>query len=101
MPSPASSPSQGVKTSSSKSRHRVVMICAGVVGGSLFILMSVIGIFLVRSSKVVTVKPWVTGLSGQLQKAFVSGQIRENSQAPAQININSYACLYSENLWHV
>ncbi|XP_021816267.1 probable inactive receptor-like protein kinase At3g56050 [Prunus avium] len=73
MPSPASSPSQGVKTSSSKSRHRVVMICAGVVGGSLFILMSVIGIFLVRSSKVVTVKPWVTGLSGQLQKAFVSG----------------------------
>ncbi|XP_050370870.1 inactive receptor-like serine/threonine-protein kinase At2g40270 [Argentina anserina] len=71
-PSPASVPVQGVKNSS-KSKRRVVLICATVVGGSLFILLSVIGIMLVRSSKVVTVRPWTTGLSGQLQKAFVTG----------------------------
>ncbi|KAM1341507.1 hypothetical protein ACFX2F_005949 [Malus domestica] len=72
IPSPSLSPSQ-VAQSSSNSRHRVVMICAGVVGGSLLIFLSVVGIIVARSTKVVTVKPWVTGLSGQLQKAFVTG----------------------------
>ncbi|KAL6203459.1 hypothetical protein ACLB2K_027159 [Fragaria x ananassa] len=71
-PSPASVPAQGVKNSS-KSKSRVVLICAVVVGGSIFILLSVIGIMLFRTSKVVTVRPWATGLSGQLQKAFVTG----------------------------
>ncbi|KAK8697982.1 hypothetical protein V6N13_114114 [Hibiscus sabdariffa] len=33
----------------------------------------VLGIILFRSSKVVSFKPWATGLSGQLQKAFVTG----------------------------
>ncbi|PRQ34593.1 putative protein kinase RLK-Pelle-LRR-VI-2 family [Rosa chinensis] len=71
-PSPASIPGQGLKHSS-KSKRRIVLICAAVFGGSLLILLSVIGIMLVRSSKVVTVRPWTTGLSGQLQKAFVTG----------------------------
>lgn len=71
-PSPASTPGQLIKNSS-KSKNRIVLICAAVVGGALFILLSVFGIILVRSSKVVTVRPWATGLSGQLQKAFVTG----------------------------
>ncbi|XP_068337524.1 probable inactive receptor-like protein kinase At3g56050 [Pyrus communis] len=72
IPSSSLSPSQ-VAQSSSNSRHRVVMICAGIVGGSLLIFLSVVGIIVARSTKVVTVKPWATGLSGQLQKAFVTG----------------------------
>ncbi|KAK1286658.1 putative LRR receptor-like serine/threonine-protein kinase MRH1 [Acorus calamus] len=37
--------------------------------------LSVLGIccFYCRKNKVVTVRPWATGLSGQLQKAFVTG----------------------------
>ncbi|XP_050139300.1 probable inactive receptor-like protein kinase At3g56050 [Malus sylvestris] len=70
--SPSLSPSQ-VAQSNSNSRHRVVIICAGVVGGCLLIFLAVVGIIVARSSKVVTVKPWATGLSGQLQKAFVTG----------------------------
>ncbi|XP_018502532.2 probable inactive receptor-like protein kinase At3g56050 [Pyrus x bretschneideri] len=72
IPSPSSSPSQVVQ-SNSNSRHRVVIICAGIVTGCLLIFLSVVGIIVARSSKVVTVKPWATGLSGQLQKAFVTG----------------------------
>ncbi|KAB5541147.1 hypothetical protein DKX38_014121 [Salix brachista] len=56
----------------SKSKHHTVLI-AGVIAGSMFALISGIGIFFFRSSKVVTVRPWATGLSGQLQKAFVTG----------------------------
>uniref|UniRef100_A0A6N2L4Z4 Protein kinase domain-containing protein n=1 Tax=Salix viminalis TaxID=40686 RepID=A0A6N2L4Z4_SALVM len=56
----------------SKSKHHTVLI-AGVIACSMFALISAIGIFFFRSSKVVTVRPWATGLSGQLQKAFVTG----------------------------
>ncbi|CAN6355565.1 unnamed protein product [Urochloa humidicola] len=43
-------------------------------GASLLAAVSV-ALFLLcyRSNKVVTVRPWATGLSGQLQKAFVTG----------------------------
>ncbi|KAF9675700.1 hypothetical protein SADUNF_Sadunf09G0059700 [Salix dunnii] len=56
----------------SKSKHHTVLI-AGVIAGSMFALISAICIFFFRSSKVVTVRPWATGLSGQLQNAFVTG----------------------------
>lgn len=71
-PSPASSPSQTVEKSA-KSKHHTFMILSGVIGGSAFIFLSVVGIGFCRRSKVVTVKPWATGLSGQLRKAFVTG----------------------------
>ena len=45
----------------------------GIIAGSLFFLIITVSILVFRSSKVVTVKPWATGLSGQLQKAFVTG----------------------------
>ncbi|XP_011003691.1 PREDICTED: probable inactive receptor-like protein kinase At3g56050 [Populus euphratica] len=56
----------------SKSKHHTALI-AGVIAGSMFALISASGIFFFRSSKVVTVRPWATGLSGQLQNAFVTG----------------------------
>lgn len=39
----------------------------------MVVLLSVFSIFFLRHSKMVPVKPWATGLSGQLQKAFVTG----------------------------
>lgn len=56
-----------------QSKNHAVLI-AGVIAGSMFALISAVGFFLFRRSKVVTVKPWATGLSGQLQKAFVTGK---------------------------
>ncbi|MCL7035780.1 hypothetical protein MKW94_018572 [Papaver nudicaule] len=44
-----------------------------VAVGASFLSVAAIVFFLCRSKKVVSVKPWVTGLSGQLQKAFVTG----------------------------
>ncbi|XWS53367.1 hypothetical protein CRYUN_Cryun11dG0151400 [Craigia yunnanensis] len=70
--SPASIPSL-ISDENAHSKHHMVLILVGSIGGSLFVLISILGIILFRSSKVVTVKPWATGLSGQLQKAFVTG----------------------------
>lgn len=70
--SPALSPSQMLNESSNK-KHLIVLIVSVVVGSSLLIIISVMAISLCRSYNVVTVKPWATGLSGQLQKAFVTG----------------------------
>ncbi|XAR60762.1 Non-specific serine/threonine protein kinase [Bertholletia excelsa] len=71
-PSPTPTRSQGVQKSS-KSKSHTILIWSGVAGGSLLILLSALGIFFCRKSKVVTVRPWATGLSGQLQKAFITG----------------------------
>lgn len=71
-PSSASTPSPLVNKNY-KTKNHVVLILVGIIGGCLFILLSVIGIVFCRSNKVVSVRPWATGLSGQLQKAFVTG----------------------------
>ncbi|CAL5344923.1 unnamed protein product [Camellia sinensis] len=71
-PSPASTSSQNVPQSFN-SKHHTISLWSGVTVGSLFIFISALGIFYFRSNKVITVKPWATGLSGQLQKAFVTG----------------------------
>ncbi|XP_072975823.1 inactive receptor-like serine/threonine-protein kinase At2g40270 [Typha angustifolia] len=47
-----------------------VSIAAGV---SFFLAISAVLFICCRANKVVTVRPWATGLSGQLQKAFVTG----------------------------
>ncbi|QCE01358.1 probable inactive receptor-like protein kinase At3g56050 isoform X2 [Vigna unguiculata] len=49
-----------------------VHILVGVIGGTVFLLFSTIGLYVCKT-KVVNVRPWVTGLSGQLEKAFVTG----------------------------
>ncbi|XP_021278004.1 probable inactive receptor-like protein kinase At3g56050 [Herrania umbratica] len=69
---PSSTPSQ-MADENSDIKHHMVLVLVASIGGSVFVLISVLGIVLFRSSKVVTVKPWATGLSGQLQKAFVTG----------------------------
>ncbi|XP_047096581.1 probable inactive receptor-like protein kinase At3g56050 [Lolium rigidum] len=52
---------------------RRMYVIAGA-GASVLAVMSVALLVLCyRSSKVVTVRPWATGLSGQLQRAFVTG----------------------------
>ncbi|TKY56893.1 LRR receptor serine/threonine-protein kinase MRH1 [Spatholobus suberectus] len=73
-PPPLSAPGSGAlsKTKSTSSELHRVPILAGVIGGVVFLLISSIGIYLCKT-KVANVRPWSTGLSGQLQKAFVTG----------------------------
>ncbi|KAL1559276.1 non-specific serine/threonine protein kinase [Salvia divinorum] len=70
QPTPASSPSTPAP-SSSRHHHRILIVSAAA-GGPLLLLL-IIGIYFWRSGKVSTVKPWATGLSGQLQRAFITG----------------------------
>ncbi|KAJ1387052.1 Serine-threonine/tyrosine-protein kinase, catalytic domain [Sesbania bispinosa] len=72
IPSPALSSNQGNPNSSNSKKHSVI-IWSTVGGFSFLVLVSAIVFVCFRSSKVTTVKPWATGLSGQLRKAFVTG----------------------------
>ncbi|KAL2317103.1 hypothetical protein Fmac_030979 [Flemingia macrophylla] len=73
-PPPHSTPVPGAvsETKSTSSKINKLHILAGVIGGVVFLLISSIGIYLCKI-KVANVRPWATGLSGQLQKAFVTG----------------------------
>ncbi|KAJ4786114.1 Protein kinase family protein [Rhynchospora pubera] len=72
-------PSGSVKPPSaeatSKGIHvKSLPVYASVIGGVSFLLATVLVLFIcIRTKKVVAVRPWATGLSGQLQKAFVKG----------------------------
>ncbi|CBI25442.3 unnamed protein product, partial [Vitis vinifera] len=66
----SSSPSE---SSSGKSNLKHTLLLVGVIGGSVLVFICIICIYLFRTNKVATVKPWATGLSGQLQKVFVTG----------------------------
>ncbi|PQP97732.1 uncharacterized protein Pyn_10728 [Prunus yedoensis var. nudiflora] len=77
---PASSPSLSApvptsvassKSESFTSKHKVALLTGGPVL-AVSLAISVIVMYLHKSNKVATVKPWATGLSGQLQKAFVT-----------------------------
>lgn len=82
-PQPAVVPSNSgpaVAGAAAGARHsglnRPVYVIAAA-GGSLLAAVSVaLFVLCYRSSKVVTVRPWATGLSGQLQKAFVTGDVQ-------------------------
>jgi hypothetical protein len=67
----APAPSNSSVPSSRSKKHQGPII-AGAVGGTLVILVSIISIYICKINKV-SVNPWATGLSGQLQKAFVTG----------------------------
>ena len=73
QPPPSESPTIVPPKQKSTSSHlkNLDVILVGAIGGA--ILISIIGVYLCKSNKVATVKPWATGLSGQLQKAFVTG----------------------------
>ncbi|XP_044509663.1 probable inactive receptor-like protein kinase At3g56050 isoform X2 [Mangifera indica] len=66
-PSPILNPSKSERSSSKSA------ILGGTIGGAVLLLILIIVIYLYRCNKVSTVRPWATGLSGQLQKAFVTG----------------------------
>lgn len=68
--SPAKSPTMSHDSSSSSQHRFLILFAAG--GGSASLVLLAIVIYFCRS-KVSVVKPWATGLSGQLQKAFVTG----------------------------
>ncbi|KAL4587775.1 hypothetical protein LXL04_000649 [Taraxacum kok-saghyz] len=69
---PSLSPGSFIISNNSK-HHRVLMWSGMVVGGSILIFLTVFGFVFFKRNKMVTVNPWATGLSGQLQKAFTSG----------------------------
>lgn len=46
------------------------LVAAGI---TVFLLVSAASVLCFRAKKMGTVRPWATGLSGQLQKAFVTG----------------------------
>ncbi|CAH8360388.1 unnamed protein product [Eruca vesicaria subsp. sativa] len=69
-PSVSLSNTPSVKRSSSSS---MVPIVAGCVGGAVFLLLLATGVFFFKSKAGESVNPWSTGLSGQLQKVFITG----------------------------
>ncbi|XP_054796914.1 inactive receptor-like serine/threonine-protein kinase At2g40270 [Prosopis cineraria] len=70
---PAPSPDLFSNQGNSKAKHRSVIIWSTIGGFSLLVLVSAIAFACFCNTKVVTVKPWPISLSGQLQKAFVTG----------------------------
>uniref|UniRef100_A0A161ZN47 Protein kinase domain-containing protein n=1 Tax=Daucus carota subsp. sativus TaxID=79200 RepID=A0A161ZN47_DAUCS len=70
--SPAKSPTTSHDSSKSNYHRHKFLILFAAVGGPVFLILLAIVIYFCRS-KVSVVKPWATGLSGQLQKAFVTG----------------------------
>ncbi|KAK8500969.1 hypothetical protein V6N13_062738 [Hibiscus sabdariffa] len=70
----ASAPSPSTNNlSRSSSKHQTTILVGAIGGGGIFFLILMAIAYLFKTSKVSTVKPWATGLSGQLQKAFVTG----------------------------
>ncbi|KAL1544789.1 non-specific serine/threonine protein kinase [Salvia divinorum] len=56
-----------------RSTKNYTLVLVAAIGGSLLLLLVVLGVAVYQYGKVATVKPWATGLSGQLQRAFVTG----------------------------
>ncbi|KAJ1426342.1 Serine-threonine/tyrosine-protein kinase, catalytic domain [Sesbania bispinosa] len=73
MSKPGSGAPSKAPSKSTSSKKHAIPILAGVTGGAVFLIFSSIGIYLCITNKVANVRPWATGLSGQLQKAFVTG----------------------------
>ncbi|CAH9126408.1 unnamed protein product [Cuscuta epithymum] len=77
--SPASppSPEEGSFRSNSfrngNKKRTKLWIVAATVGGSIMLMVSAICVVICQRNKFAVVKPWATGISGPLQKAFVTG----------------------------
>ncbi|KAJ6804811.1 inactive receptor-like serine/threonine-protein kinase [Iris pallida] len=61
------------ESSRGKHKHHLIVYLSIAAGAFCIIVLSSVYIFCWRSNEIVTVMPWKTGLSGQLQKAFVTG----------------------------
>lgn len=62
-----------LRKTSKTSSNSIVPIVAGCVGGAVFLVLLATGVFFFKSKAGKSVNPWRTGLSGQLQKAFITG----------------------------
>ncbi|KAL9265454.1 MALE DISCOVERER 1-like protein, partial [Drosera capensis] len=69
---PSTSGGSLINITSEKNKHLALVWSLVAIGGVL-VIASVIGIIICQNSRAVAVKPWATGISGKLQKAFVSG----------------------------
>ncbi|CAM8967327.1 unnamed protein product [Rhodiola kirilowii] len=58
---------------STPNHHHLHVAIVGIAASFLLVVVSFIGVKICQNQKLVTVQPWKTGLSGQLQKAFVTG----------------------------
>ncbi|GAB2235092.1 hypothetical protein Droror1_Dr00004374 [Drosera rotundifolia] len=72
-PSPSSTSGGSLINITSKKNKHLALVWSLVAIGGVLITASVIGIIICQNSRAVAVKPWATGISGKLQKAFVSG----------------------------
>ncbi|KAJ6822553.1 protein MALE DISCOVERER 1-like [Iris pallida] len=71
-PSPSQSPTAQT-VSKRKSTKTLTIYTSVILGVSSFLAFCAVYFFCCRANSRVTVRPWATGLSGQLQKAFVTG----------------------------
>ncbi|CAN0909799.1 Inactive receptor-like serine/threonine-protein kinase At2g40270 [Linum grandiflorum] len=71
-PTPTVLTSPNSTVGSSHSKNHVIVPIAASLGGVAFLLFAIVGIYLCKTNKA-AVKPWATGLSGQLQKALTTG----------------------------
>lgn len=74
-PPPMSVPHENSPTprTSSSSSSVVVPVVLACVGGVVLVLLVATGVFYFKNKVGKSVNPWRTGLSGQLQKVFVTG----------------------------
>lgn len=74
-PPPTSVPHENSPTprTSSSSSSVVVPVVLACVGGVVLVLLVATGVFYFKNKVGKSVNPWRTGLSGQLQKVFVTG----------------------------
>ncbi|KAJ4904654.1 putative inactive receptor-like protein kinase [Raphanus sativus] len=71
-PSPSVTTLSNVPTLKRSSSNSIAPIVVGCTGGVLLLLLAS-GVFLFKSKAGKSVNPWRTGLSGQLQKVFITG----------------------------
>ena len=64
------SPSPSISPPHKHSSRKYSLVAAG---SAVFVVMAAASVMYCRVKKVGTVRPWATGLSGQLQRAFVTG----------------------------
>ncbi|GAB2299325.1 hypothetical protein Dimus_033400 [Dionaea muscipula] len=87
-PAHALAPSENHQIQSSKNHLALILPIA--IGGFAAVV-SVLGLFLWRRNKITTVGPWVTGFSGQLQKALIIGADRSHKELEFS-NARTYTC---------
>jgi len=66
-------PSVQVSPPSGEHNSHLIIFLSVAAGSCFLVALSLVYFLCCRANKVVTVMPWRTGLSGQLQKAFVTG----------------------------